>query len=72
MAVAEEHSADQLQRELESEREQLVEAVGSLRNELNLRSRLPVVAVVAFLSGFVLAGGLGATMRLLFRRGREG
>ncbi len=70
MAVAEEQSADQLQRAIEAEREQLAEAVGSLRNELT--PPLPVVATVGFLSGFVLAGGIGATMRLLFRRGREG
>jgi len=70
MAVAEEHSADELQRALETEREQLVEAVGSLRGEL--KPPLPVAAAVAFLAGFVLAGGIGATVRLLFRRGREG
>jgi len=70
MAVAEEHSADELQRALETERVQLVEAVGSLRDEL--KPPLPVAAAVAFLAGFVLAGGIGATVRLLFRRGREG
>jgi hypothetical protein len=70
MAVAEEHSTDELQRALETEREQLAEAVGSLRDEL--KPPLPVAAAIAFLAGFVLAGGIGATMRLLFRRGREG
>jgi hypothetical protein len=46
-----------------------------LRSELalepKLRSRLPLAAGVAFAVGFLLAGGIGATMRLLFRRGRE-
>ena len=37
-----------------------------------LRARLPLVAGAAATVGFVLAGGIGATMRLLFRRGREG
>jgi hypothetical protein len=70
MAVAEEQSADQLQQAIEAEREQLAEAVGSLRDEL--KPPLPVAAAIAFLAGFVLAGGIGATMRLLFRRSREG
>jgi hypothetical protein len=30
------------------------------------------VAAGALAAGFVLAGGIGATVRLLFRRGREG
>ena len=72
MAVAEEHSADELQRALETEREQLAEAVGSLRDDELKQLPLPVAAAIAFLAGFVLAGGIGATMRLLFRRGREG
>ena len=37
-----------------------------------LRARLPIVAAGALGTGFVIAGGIGATMRLLFRRGREG
>jgi hypothetical protein len=37
-----------------------------------LRANLPVVAVGAAGVGFFLAGGIGATMRLLARRGREG
>ena len=76
MAVAEASSADQIQQQLDAEREQLAAAVGSLRSELalepKLRSRLPLAAAVAFAVGFLLAGGIGATMRLLFRRGREG
>ena len=76
MAVAEASSADQIQQQLDAERGQLAAAVGSLRSELalepKLRSRLPLATAVAFAVGFLLAGGIGATMRLLFRRGREG
>ena len=42
------------------------------RTPEELRSQLPVVAVGALGAGFFLAGGVGATMRLLARRGREG
>ena len=37
-----------------------------------LRANLPVVAAGALGVGFFVAGGVGATMRLLARRGREG
>jgi hypothetical protein len=68
-----------VRREIESEREQLAIAVEQLREGLGeatdvggkLRARLPVAAVGALGAGFVLAGGIGATMRLLARRGRE-
>jgi hypothetical protein len=68
-----------LRRELGEERERLVEAVDTLRDELGeatnirakLRSKLPVAAAGALGLGFVAAGGIGATARLLFRRGRE-
>jgi len=71
---------DDLRRELREERERLAEAVDELRGELGaaadvggkLRSRLPLVAGGAFAVGFLKAGGVGATMRLLARRGREG
>jgi hypothetical protein len=66
----------ELRRELEVEREELARAVESLRESADLtaaiRARLPLVLVAAFAAGFVLSGGIGATMRLLFRRGREG
>jgi hypothetical protein len=64
-----------VRRQIELERDQLATAVDSLRKEMDittkLRSRLPLAALAAFAAGFVLAGGIGATMRLLFRRGRE-
>jgi hypothetical protein len=73
-------SAEQLRHEIETEREQLAQAVDELRTEMGeaadvtakLRAKLPLVAVGALGAGFVLAGGIGATMRLVFRRGREG
>jgi hypothetical protein len=37
-----------------------------------LRSNLPGAAAAALGAGFVVAGGIGATMRLVMRRGREG
>ena len=73
-------TAEQVRSEIETEREQLAHAVEELRTEMGeaanvtakLRAKLPVVAVGALGAGFVLAGGIGATMRLIFRRGREG
>jgi hypothetical protein len=71
---------EQVRRDLEQEREELARAVEQLRGELGeaadiagkLRAKLPVVAAGAAGAGFVLAGGIGATMRLLARRSREG
>jgi hypothetical protein len=73
-------TAEQIRREIETEREHLADAVGELREEMGeaanvtakLRAKLPVAAAGALGAGFVLAGGVGATVRLLFRRGREG
>ena len=73
-------TAEQLRQEIGAEREELAHAVEELRTEMGeaadvtakLRGKLPVVAVGALGAGFVLAGGIGATMRLVFRRGREG
>jgi hypothetical protein len=70
----------QLRRELHDEREQLAEAVDTLREELGeatnvgakLRSKLPLATAGALGLGFVASGGIGATARLLMRRGREG
>jgi hypothetical protein len=69
-------STDQVRKEIGAEREQLAHAVEQLRTELqeatDVSSKLPVLAAGALTAGFVLAGGIGATVRLLFRRGREG
>lgn len=78
MAAADPGSAEtgELRRELESEREELSRAVDALRGSADLlaplRARLPLFLAVAAGLGFVLGGGIGATTRLLFRRGREG
>ncbi len=69
-----------VRRDLEAEREQLASAAETLRESIGeatdvtgkLRAKLPAVAAGAAGAGFLLAGGIGATMRLIFRRGREG
>jgi len=79
MATNNRTTAD-VRRDMAGERDQLADAVEDLRAGLGeaadvagkLRARLPIVAVGALGAGFVVAGGIGATMRLLFRRGREG
>ena len=71
---------EQVRLEIDAEREQLADAVDHLRDEIGeatnvgakLRKKLPVVAAAALGAGFLFAGGVGATMRLLARRGREG
>ena len=73
-------SPEDVRRDIEAQRERLASAVDELREEVGeatdltgkLRSKLPAVAVGAAGVGFVLAGGIGATARLLMRRGREG
>jgi hypothetical protein len=80
MAGSNNRTLEQVRRDIESEREQLAGAAETLREEIGeatnigakLRSNLPVVAVGALGVGFLLAGGVGATARLIFRRGREG
>lgn len=80
MAAGNSRTPEQVRREIQSEREQLAQAVESLRSGLGdvtnvtgkVRANLPVVAAGALGAGFFLAGGIGATMRLLARRGREG
>ena len=77
---AEQRTPAQVRSDIETEREQLAGAVEHLREELGeatdiagkLRSRLPLAAAGAASAGFVLAGGIGATLRYFARRGREG
>jgi hypothetical protein len=64
-------SAEAVRREIEAERRELATAVEQLRDGLGLRTRLPLVAAGALGAGFFLAGGVGATMRFLARKGRE-
>ena len=80
MAGSNSRTLEQVRLDIESEREQLAGAAETLREEIGeatnigakLRSSLPVVAAGALGVGFLLAGGVGATARLIFRRGREG
>jgi hypothetical protein len=80
MAGSNSRTLEEVRRDIESEREQLAGAAETLREEIGeatnigakLRANLPAVAVGALGVGFLLAGGVGATARLMFRRGREG
>lgn len=67
---------EQVRRDIEVERERLADAVDDLRAELDvnakLKGKIPVATAAALGIGFVVSGGIGATMRLLARRGREG
>jgi hypothetical protein len=80
MAATNNRTTADVRREIATERNQLADAVEDLRTGLGeatdiggkLRAHLPVVAAGALGAGFVVAGGIGATMRLLFGRGREG
>jgi hypothetical protein len=73
-------TTEDVRHDIEAERERLAAAVEELREGMGeatnvtakLSAKLPIVAVGALGTGFVLSGGIGATMRLLFRRGREG
>ena len=73
-------SVEDVRRDLEQERDELATAADSLRDSIDdatditgkVRAKLPAVAAGALFAGFVLAGGVGATARLVFRRGREG
>ena len=80
MAATNSRTTQDVRQEIAAERDQLAASVDDLRKGLGqaadvgakLRGNLPVVAAGALSAGFVIAGGVGATMRLLFRRGREG
>jgi hypothetical protein len=67
---------EQVRRDIETERTRLADAVDELRSEMDvnakLQGKLPVAAIAALGAGFVLSGGIGATIRLLMRRSREG
>jgi hypothetical protein len=73
-------SAEQVRLDIEEERERLAASVEDLRagigeaTDINakLAGKLPAAAAAAAGLGFLLGGGVGATMRLVFRRGREG
>jgi hypothetical protein len=76
MATNRNRNVEQVQRDIEAERERLAVAVDDLRGGIDrvasLKGKLlPAASAVAFGLGFVAAGGVGATMRLLTGRGRE-
>jgi hypothetical protein len=76
MAAANGRTPEQVRRDIEAERERLADAVDDLRAGMDvnakLKDKLPVAAAAALGVGFVVSGGIGATMRLLMRRSREG
>lgn len=73
-------TAEDVRRDLATERDELANAVDGLRRGIDeatdvkgkLRANMPAATAAALGLGFVLAGGIGATMRLFARRGREG
>jgi hypothetical protein len=77
--MAAQRTQDQVRADIAAEREQLATAVEQLRDSLGeatdvtgkLKAKLPLVAAGAASVGFILAGGVGATMRYFARRGRE-
>jgi hypothetical protein len=76
MAARNGRTEQQVRRDIEAERDRLAGAVDDLRSEMDvnakLQPKLPLAAAAALGAGFVLSGGIGATMRLLMRRSREG
>lgn len=80
MAVTEPRSEQEVRAAIREERQRLASSLDELRSELseatNLEAKLgailPVVLAGALGTGFVLGGGIGATVRLFLRRSREG
>jgi hypothetical protein len=74
--TADGRTPEQVRRDIEAERDRLAGAVDDLRAGMainaKLKDKLPVATLAALGIGFVVSGGVGATMRLLMRRGREG
>jgi hypothetical protein len=76
MATSTNHrTPDQVRNEIQTERDQLAGAVDHLRDEIReatdigskVRAKLPVITAGALTAGFVVAGGIGATMRMIGR-----
>lgn len=67
---------EQIRLDIEAERDRLANAVDGLRAGMDvnaqLKGKVPLAAAAALGLGFVVSGGIGATMRLLMRRSREG
>jgi len=75
MATSNGRSAEQVRRDIEAERERLAGAVDDLRAEMDVNTQLKgkvlPAAAAALGIGFVVAGGIGATVRLLMQRREE-
>lgn len=76
MTTSDGRTPEQVRGDIETERERLAGAVDDLRDGMDvnkqLKGKLPVAAAAAFGIGFVISGGIGATMRLVARKSREG
>ena len=80
MAVTEPTGEQEIRGAIREERQQLASSLDELRSELReaadlgarLNGVLPLAAAAAAGAGFVVGGGIGATVRLLLRRSREG
>ena len=72
MAATNGRTPEQVKADIEAERDRLAGAVEDLRSEMDvnakLRPKLPLAAVAALGAGFVISGGIGATIRLLIDR----
>jgi hypothetical protein len=79
MAATNGRTPAQVRHDIETERDELARALDSLRSGIGdatdvaakVRANLPLVAAAAAGAGFLLAGGVGATIRLLSRRSRR-
>jgi hypothetical protein len=79
MAAAEPRSETEVRAAIRAERQQLAESVEELRSELGeatdlgakVGRHLLTVAGVSLAAGFVLGGGIGASVRYVLRRSRD-
>jgi hypothetical protein len=75
MAATNGRTPEQVKADIEAERDRLAGAVDDLRSEMDvnakLRPKLPLAVAAALGAGFVISGGIGATMRLVMRKSRE-
>jgi hypothetical protein len=76
MTTSDGRTPEQIRLDIEAERERLAGAVDNLRDGMDinkqLKGKVPIAAAAALGVGFIAAGGIGATMRLVMRKGREG
>ena len=63
---------EQVRLDIEAERERLAGAVDDLRAGMDVNTILKDKLPIATAAALGVAGGIGATMRLIMRRGREG